>query len=660
MLSSAFMLGSLVRAAELNIIGLPPESKEELIASLFPRLDFITRREPSSWRADDSAFLLKRLLIKAGHADAEVEWTLPGSNTIRLNVTAGPLYMYEKVTSLEPSIISQEDLHQYFLQPLVETELVRINQAPYITEYSEKGATNVANYLKSLGYWNTQVSIDSENINTDTKKVSIFLSVREGNKLTLSKPTFSGAESSQIAEFYPDIQSYLNEPATTENINTIRNIVSGYYSENGYQYAQVEMIPEHGNTNTKLVFDIKPGKKYKVRDIIVEGDDKTKSRRVRRYFDKLKGENYDQTAATKAVNKLISTGAFSNVIITPIPQDQLATAELDLKIEVEETDARSISNYMGIDSYEGAVIGASYTDYNYHGSLRRLDIRGEYSNRGILGQIGVTEPMFAAAPIVLNVRAFLVQRDYEGYDTNQAGAQLSLSWSPNDQYITQFFSGVSFTETNSSSLSPLELGDPDYLHVKTGLSQEIDLRNSQIVPNQGFHGKVLFQAGQVTGDKDSSYLMANLQASYRYQFSEKDAFVSRFSTGVMQSKSDEILPIDVRLFSGGINSQRAYAERELGPRSGSNNPLGGDAYWAATLEYIRTIRDPIKLSLFYDVGQVYADYTDYSFSNASHALGLGVRIDLPIGPIRLEYGRNMNRKSREPSGAFHFSIGASF
>jgi outer membrane protein assembly factor BamA len=42
------------------------------------------------------------------------------------------------------------------------------------------------------------------------------------------------------------------------------------------------------------------------------------------------------------------------------------------------------------------------------------------------------------------------------------------------------------------------------------------------------------------------------------------------------------------------------------------------------------------------------------------AVGLGIRADLPIGPVRLEYGHNMTRDNGEPTGAFHFAIGVSF
>jgi outer membrane protein insertion porin family len=42
------------------------------------------------------------------------------------------------------------------------------------------------------------------------------------------------------------------------------------------------------------------------------------------------------------------------------------------------------------------------------------------------------------------------------------------------------------------------------------------------------------------------------------------------------------------------------------------------------------------------------------------AAGLGLRLDLPIGPVRLEYGHNMTQGRGEPGGTWHFAIGTTF
>ena len=84
-------------SAEIHINGIPEDKKAELVAKVSPRLDFIKTREPSPWRGDDAAYFFKRLLIRAGHVDAEVDWKLPGGNIIEINAKPGPRYLYGMV-----------------------------------------------------------------------------------------------------------------------------------------------------------------------------------------------------------------------------------------------------------------------------------------------------------------------------------------------------------------------------------------------------------------------------------------------------------------------------------------------------------------------------------------------------------------------------------
>ena len=82
------------------------------------------------------------------------------------------------------------------------------------------------------------------------------------------------------------------------------------------------------------------------------------------------------------------------------------------------------------------------------------------------------------------------------------------------------------------------------------------------------------------------------------------------------------------------------------------DPLGGTSWWVANVEYTRTIKGPIKGVVFVDAGAL--------DNELELAAGLGVRIDLPVGPIRLEYGRSLSQDDGEPGGAFHFAIGTTF
>ncbi|MGB0775773.1 MAG: BamA/OMP85 family outer membrane protein, partial [Akkermansiaceae bacterium] len=545
----------------------------------------------------------------------------------------------------------------YFLQPLVETEAVELEKAPYIKEYTELGVSNVQNLLKSKGHWNAQVTLVKEHTNHATRSIDITLNIKPGTLYKIAPPRFTKASAEDKAAITSIVAPFLSQTSTTENITKIRNAVENHYRNRGFHTAKISMNFSHRGDFSYLIFTVTRGKLWTVSDVTIEGDKKTKSRRIRRYFDALKDLPFDEGKADKSLKKLLATGAFKSATLTPIPREG---NRMDLRINVAETKARELKIYLGMGSFEGFILGSAFTDHNFRGRLLRFNARGEYSSRGLLGEVSVTEPHFAGEAIQFTTRGYVLQRQYEGYNKKEAGIESSFTWRPRDEFTSRLYLGTAHVSSSSTKLTAMELGPEDYLITRVGFEQTLDWRDNPLLPSEGFYLKSAIEYGTINGDAATSYFMAKLDTSYRYPIGENHGLHARFSTGILQPGESQDMPIDLRLFSGGSDSVRSFDQRELGPRSLSNDPLGGEAYWNASLEYIHSINDPIKGVLFFDMGQVYANAGDWGFSDPSYALGLGLRIDLPIGPVRLEYGHNMNQRKGEPSGTFHFSIGTSF
>ena len=119
------------------------------------------------------------------------------------------------------------------------------------------------------------------------------------------------------------------------------------------------------------------------------------------------------------------------------------------------------------------------------------------------------------------------------------------------------------------------------------------------------------------------------------------------------------LPIDMRLFNGGPRSVRSFPERELGP-SVNGYATGGEFMWNTNLEVIRNIGQALNAVAFFDAGALSRYHEDAGSADVELAAGLGLRLNLPIGPVRLEYGYNLTRDGGEPAGTLHFAIGSAF
>ena len=68
------------------------------------------------------------------------------------------------------------------------------------------------------------------------------------------------------------------------------------------------------------------------------------------------------------------------------------------------------------------------------------------------------------------------------------------------------------------------------------------------------------------------------------------------------------------------------------------------------------IIERVRFALFYDMGNVYAQPYNFDFSSYNANWGLGLRLNLPIGPMRLDYGIPLRDVYRQKNGPGHFNL----
>jgi outer membrane protein insertion porin family len=120
------------------------------------------------------------------------------------------------------------------------------------------------------------------------------------------------------------------------------------------------------------------------------------------------------------------------------------------------------------------------------------------------------------------------------------------------------------------------------------------------------------------------------------------------------------VPIFDRLYLGGANNLRGFKFRDVGPKDSDDEPLGGNTLARATVEYTFPVVEKVRGAVFYDIGFVNADSYDFDTGNVSSDVGVGVRLDLPIGPVRIDYGIPLQKDNSSGSGKFNFNIGYQF
>jgi outer membrane protein insertion porin family len=82
-----------------------------------------------------------------------------------------------------------------------------------------------------------------------------------------------------------------------------------------------------------------------------------------------------------------------------------------------------------------------------------------------------------------------------------------------------------------------------------------------------------------------------------------------------------------------------------------------------SIEYSIPVLDKFRLAFFYDIGMVFAK--PYSFNPDPYKtgvynsdVGIGIRLNLPIGPLRLDYAIPLSTgQFNDNGGKFQFGVG---
>ena len=120
------------------------------------------------------------------------------------------------------------------------------------------------------------------------------------------------------------------------------------------------------------------------------------------------------------------------------------------------------------------------------------------------------------------------------------------------------------------------------------------------------------------------------------------------------------VPIFERFFLGGATTLRGQGTREVSPRDPAGELIGGDKELLFSTELLIPIVARFRLALFFDAGNAYGFGTDFDPTNLRLGAGVGVRFFSPLGPLRLDFGYNLDREPGEKDYQIHFTVGSPF
>lgn len=491
--------------------------------------------------------------------------------------------------------------------------------------------------------------------------------------------------------------------------------INDFYGSKGYIDARVLAIKKANTASgtMDLTYQMDEGQKAYIERIDIKGNEKTKDKVIRRELAVSPGEVFDMTRVKLSKERLEGLNYFEKVDTRA--EDTDVPNRKNLVVGVEEKNTGSFTIGAGLSSVDSVVGFAEVSQSNFDlfkpptftGAGQKFRLRMQLGTRRSDYELSWVEPWFLEKKLSFGVDLF--HRDYDFvsrndvYSETHTGGSLSLTRALGSEFligkasytlehidmrigsdfhpgtVTNFLTdpntGAIVTDTNGA---PIKVPFPP--NISTNLYDErggrlvssfatslaYDTRNSYLLPSRGQRSELLTEIAGLGGDTHFYKLEAKT-AWYFPGFWEGHIIELVGRVGVVDAWGDGDrgrkgrVPIFDRWFLGGLYSLRGYRYRDVGPKDIFGEPLGGETYAFASAEYSLPIIQRVRLAFFYDIGNVYDNA--YSFDHPgrnfiSDDVGIGLRLNLPIGPLRLDYGFPIQHdKNVSGSGRFQFGVG---
>lgn len=526
----------------------------------------------------------------------------------------------------------------------------------------------------------------------DGTGVALTITVQEGVQYHINKVTFEG-EAMASAE---TLRSYLamreGSLYTPKGLNADLKTLRDFYGTEGY--VDLLLIPEivpAGEGAVDVNYRLDEGVQSYVNLVNIQGNTRTKDHVIRRELALKPGEIFDTTLMDVSRERLMNLNYFSKV--DAVPQDTLVPGRKNLNMIVEEKRTGSFNFGAGFSSIDSLVGFAELQQTNFDilnwpkftGGGQRFRIRGQYGIERSDFVVAFTEPWFLGQKLSFGIEGFYREAGFLSpvYDQRNYGVAFQLrkpltkflsaraeyrvegieiyNVDNNTQYLDD---GLWDDENTSDEQAGTVIQDAAGFYTRSAVMGAVtwDTRDSLFLTRKGeLVEMTMFVAGGGLGGTVQDYGI-NLTAAKYWSLPWDMIFLAKGELGVVDGWGNpNYVPLFDRLYLGGANNMRGFDFREVGPKDQYGNPIGGNSLGYITAEITFPIISRLRGAFFTDWGYVNATSYDWATNNVNADFGFGVRLDLPIGPIRLDYGiPYLTDQFNGGSGKFNFNIGYQF
>jgi len=520
--------------------------------------------------------------------------------------------------------------------------------------------------LLNRGYLNAQVGLPTVELSDDRKWFVVTYPVKEGEPFTISEIGFRGNVVFEDPELRQGLKMKPGEIFQRQKLRDEITRLKDLYGSKGYAFADVvpNVIPNDADRTAAIILTVKEGELMQVRQININGNEKTKDNVIRREIRVDEQDVIDTPSLKRSFQRLNNLNFFETVEILP---QQVGPDKVDLNVKVKEKPTGQFSIGGGFSTLDQLVAIADITEGNLGGNGWMGRVRGQLGQKRQLGLITFRNPYLNDSLTSMQFDLFSTQTNFVTYKERKLGGSVTFG-----RWFSEYVSGSISPVAEHIKYSNPTFSAPDLIRnqigeqTTTGFRGTLtrDTRDFHMDPRTGWRTTISLGLGTsyLGGTNDFFKYTFDVQKYTPLPFDTRLSVRARYGVveGLSTNGHTDPVPLTELYFVGGINTMRGFVFGKAGPVTSTNTILGAASELIFNFDYIFPISEEAKLNgvVFFDYGKGFAGSS--VSTKLRSAAGFEGRWVSPFGPLRAAYGINLDPNEGEREGVFEFTVGSVF
>ena len=560
------------------------------------------------------------------------------------------------------------------------------SQKPFLSARLEEDIDRLKVYYRLKGYLDVKVYLMDLVFNEDRSRVDIVVHIEEGTQYSVGTIDVEGNTLFTKEQILKELSSKSGRAHTQEDLRKDLEAIRRMYGDRSYMETEIRIETRYALEGhiVDLVYHVTEKEKVYVGRIVIQGNDRSKDKVIRRVFLVWPGEEFNLTRLELSVSRLKELGYFEDVNWSLQPGSLPGTR--DIVLEVKEKPTGSIRLAAGYSSQFG-VVGLlelqqrNFDLFDYPHSWSEIPEGKAFTGAGQFFRIRIApgarrttysldfrEPYLFDRPVGFSFNLFRTILRRVDWDEDRVGVGVRFDRRFDFVRPSIGYQATNIDISNIGSRAPQEVRNVEGLNQIRKLNPDVTFDNtdSSVFPSKGIHDTLSYDfAGAFLGGSFDFHNVENSFGVFQtvYTTENRRKHIVHFSTNLGWERpfgdSDEV-PVFERFFAGGRGTIRGFDYRGIGPQKGGAH-IGGDALATAGVEYTYPLfEDFIRGAVFTDVGDLEEDWRDIRPSQFRVGAGMGLRFIIgALGnvPIAIDYAVPVHRLPGDERQSFSIDIG---